>query len=146
VGWFYRRAITSGTVTLYVKEYLDEQKVYHIDIDQTGIAGLKGTTELRILDWQEHEHTDYIFGTVRGKCRWIRAADVDDEFLKKGWGKEMDDNDAMHNHIESVDKGWVVDQLWGFEDVQGERRYVRHLVVVKGDKRIERRLVYDWQK
>lgn len=73
-------------------------------------------------------------------------ADMEDEFLKRGWGREMAENDALHNHIESVGNGWVVDQLWGFEDVKGERRYVRHLVIVKGDKRIERRLVYDWQK
>lgn len=74
------------------------------------------------------------------------ARDVEDAFLKKGWNREMEESEAMFNHTESVGNGWIADLLWGFEDVQGQRRYVRRVVVVKGDKRIERRLVYDWQK
>lgn len=68
-----------------------ETGVTHIDIKQTATGGIKGTTELRTLDWQVREHTDHIFGTLESRCRWVDIdADetaVPDEFLKQGWLK-----------------------------------------------------------
>lgn len=36
--------------------------------------------------------------------------------------------------------------MWGFETINGERRYVRHVVLTcpNRGKRVERRLVYDY--
>lgn len=34
--------------------------------------------------------------------------------------------------------------VWGFEEVEGERRYVRYTVTRKGEKEIRLRLVYDF--
>jgi hypothetical protein len=34
----------------------------HIDIAQTLTGGIKGTTELRTLDWQERQHSDESHG------------------------------------------------------------------------------------
>lgn len=99
-----------------------------------------------MLDWQEREHSDYIFGAVKGKNRWIKIADVEDKFLKTGWSQETEDGEAIQSYTASINNGWTADQVWGFQNVNGERRYVRLVVVVKGDKRIERKLVYDWQK
>ena len=41
--------------------------------------------------------------------------------------------------------GWTADQIWGFEEIKGERRYVRHVVVRKGDDWKLARLVYDYK-
>jgi hypothetical protein len=139
-----RKAITSGTVTLSIEEYKDEQGNTHIDIEQTGLAGMKGTTELRTLDWKEAEHEDHVFGKVRGRSRWTKLREIQDDFLKSGWLPEIVDGETIHNHVESVNDGWIVDQVWGFEELSGERRYVRHVVITKEGKRVQARLVYDF--
>jgi hypothetical protein len=36
-------------------------------------------------------------------------------------------------------------QIWGFEMINEERRYVRHVIVRKGDDWKQARLVYDYQ-
>ena len=73
----------------------------------------------------------------------------DDEFLRRGWGKECEEGGIAESHVESVGNGWVATQVWGFEDqvdVGGERqrRHVRHIVVRKGKEVRRVRLVYDW--
>lgn len=145
IGWVARRAIGIATVTLRLKQYIDDQGITHIDIDQLVTGGFKGTTELRTLNWTEVDHTDHLFGQVRGKSRWIKLADVKDEFMKTGWAAEMNGTEAVQSYVESVN-GWTADQLWGFEVIAGERRYVRHIVVVKGKERKAIKLVYDLVK
>ena len=107
-----------------------------------------GTTEKRTLDHTWREHTDKIFGTVKGRSRWVRLADVDDDnFLKTGF-EDVGDADAEHVQAEAESvggNGWTADQIWGFEVVEGERRYVRHVVVRKGEDWKLARLVYDYK-
>jgi hypothetical protein len=45
------------TPILVIKQYTDEEGLTHIDIEQPGAAGIKGTTERRIIEggWNEHE-------------------------------------------------------------------------------------------
>ncbi|KAL8714824.1 MAG: hypothetical protein Q9220_001337 [cf. Caloplaca sp. 1 TL-2023] len=145
VGWFMRRAIALATVTLTVSEYIDSSSTTHIDIDQVATGGIT-STELRTLDWEFREHSDRIFGDVKGKSRWVKLGDLDkdeEEFLKKGY----DDLEGEHvqSYVESKGGGWTADQVWGFELLDGKRYYVRHVIVRKGDDWKLARLVYDWQ-
>lgn len=56
-----RTAISYATITLDVKQYTEDSKV-HIDISQELWPGnIKGTTELRTLDWQWRAHSDHVF-------------------------------------------------------------------------------------
>ena len=50
----------------------------------------------------------------------------------------------FESQVESPKGGWTAHQIWGFEDVGGGRRYVRHVVVRKGNKVERARLVYDY--
>ena len=50
----------------------------------------------------------------------------------------------FESQVESPKGGWTAHQIWGFEDVGGGRRYVRHVVVRKGKKVERARLVYDY--
>ena len=103
-----------------------------------------GTTENRTLDYAWREHEDRIFGKVKGRSRWVKLAEVDDDdFLKTGY----DDVEGEHVQAlaESIGGGWTADQVWGFEVVGGERHYVRHVVVRKGDDWKQARLVYDYK-
>ncbi|KAL8741632.1 MAG: hypothetical protein Q9190_005779 [Brigantiaea leucoxantha] len=144
VGWFLRKAISLATITLSITQY-DKDGITHIDIAQTATGGIQGTTENRTLDWEYRDHKDGIFGEVKGRSRWVKLSDVDDdEFLKTGW----DDMDGEHiqAYAESKNNGWTADQVWGFEEVVDKRYYVRHVVVRKGDEWKQARFVYDYQR
>ena len=152
VGWFTRKAIGIATITLHVKDYKAEDGLEHIDIEQIGTGGLKGTTELRTYDDQWREHTDHVFGHVKGRNRRIKLsslndADEDEKFLKTGWAQDIVDGDeVIDGVVESIGQnGWTARQVWGFEVVDGQRRYCRHSIVHQGDKVKRVRLVYDYK-
>lgn len=150
IGFLTRKGIGLASITLDVNQYTAPPKapsestdvVSHIDITQTA-SGLKSTQEDRCLDDFFRAHADWLFGKVRGKSSWVSLDDVDDEFLKKGWLVEGDGK-FIKSHVESEDNGWVAVQIWGFELINGERRYARHIVVTKKDERVQIRLVYDY--
>ncbi|KAL9051699.1 MAG: hypothetical protein Q9162_005849 [Coniocarpon cinnabarinum] len=144
IGWMTRKAIGLATITLHIKQFTNEAGVVQIDIEQTATGGVKGTTEIRHLDWKESDHDDHVFGKVRGKSRFIKVADVDDPFLKSNWREETDKGDAIESYVVSVDNGWIARQIWGFQDKDGKRMYARNIVVTKGSDRKEIRLYYDY--
>jgi len=156
VGWMKRKIIGMATVTLHVKQY-DEDGKTHIDIDQTATGGIKGTTELRTLNWEPKSHKDDLFGSLTGKSRWSSQPpdfpgldEAHINWLQEGWlddGEEAGPNGEkrIESYSASDDNGWVADQIWGFAEVEGKRFYVRRVVIKKGDKVLKIRMVYDWQ-
>ncbi|KAI9755941.1 MAG: hypothetical protein M4579_004072 [Chaenotheca gracillima] len=150
VGWLTRKAIALATITLIVKQYEGDEpgNPTHIDIQQVVTGGISGTTELRCLDWEFREHSDSIFGAVKGRSRWTKLEDVEDDFLKNGWleGEARGDRGLVQSYVESKDNGWIANQIWGFEEIDGKRYYVRHVVVTKGEERKQARLVYDFKQ
>lgn len=143
VGWLTRKAVGLATVTLHVKEYVDDAGLTHVDIQQTATGGIKGTTENRTLDDTFREHSDWLFGNVKGRTGWVASkAEITDAYLSKGW--EQAQTEFVVGYVESLDNGWTATQVWGFQDVNGERRYARNIVVAKGSERVEMRLVYDF--
>ncbi|KAK4990450.1 hypothetical protein LTR50_002473 [Elasticomyces elasticus] len=137
ISWLVRRAIAYSTITLYAKEYVDDAKVYHIDIDQVSSPGSIKNREERALDWVFREKDDSFFGKVKGRTRWIKLEDVSDEYMNQGWAKECVEGEVIDAYVESVGGGWVAEQIWGFAEVDGGRRHVRRSVVKKG-KQVER--------
>ncbi|KAH8998850.1 hypothetical protein EDB86DRAFT_3064020 [Lactarius hatsudake] len=145
VGWWMRSAIALATVTLYVKHYKDESGVEHIEIDQRLTGGN------RTLDWTPREHEDHLFGAVIGKSRRVKLDELDNEFLKKGWLQDTEQHGAINAYAQSdtpkSGKTWIAEQIWGFELVGDERRYVRHLDFLGPEsEHIQARLVYDFCK
>ncbi|KAH9065244.1 hypothetical protein EDB87DRAFT_1594662 [Lactarius vividus] len=149
VSWINRTAISYGTITLYVKHYKDEKGIEHVDTDQT-LTGISGTAELRVLDWTTREHYDYLFGHVVGKSRRRNVEDIEGDFLKSGWLPDTVEHGVIASWIESDTKksgySWTSDEVWGFEEVKGERRYTRHIKFTEkpGGKVVEARIVYDY--
>ncbi|MCJ1402729.1 hypothetical protein MMC11_005950 [Xylographa trunciseda] len=149
VGWMMRKIISMATITLTISEYIEEgTNLTHIDIQQVATGGISGTTEKRTLDWEFRDHTDGIFGAVRGKSRWVLLADVDQgpdrEWLTKGW---LDESGGEHvqSHVVSRNAGWTAEQIWGFEEINETRYHTRHVVVRKEDDWKQARLVYNFQ-
>jgi hypothetical protein len=147
IGWATRKAIGYATVTLIIKHKPGPPE--EIDIEQILTGGLKGSPEHRVLDNEFRGHSDTIFGEVSGRSRRRKFTDYndedeDDKFLKSGWAQDtLDAGELIESHVESP-KGWKATQAWGFEVVDGARRYARHVVVwnAKDKKRIK--LFYDY--
>ncbi|KAG2023072.1 LCCL domain-containing protein [Coprinopsis cinerea AmutBmut pab1-1] len=149
VGWFKRKAISVGTITLFVKHFKDESGVEQINIDQTITGGIPGTSEQRTLSWTEKEHEDHVFGPILTKSRRVKPSEIDIDFLKNGWTADTLENGVIQSYSESntpkSGTTWIANQAWGIKDVNGERRYVRHVKFTgpKGED-IEAVLVYDY--
>ncbi|KZP10539.1 hypothetical protein FIBSPDRAFT_758188 [Athelia psychrophila] len=151
VSWVTRNAVWYGTVTLYVKHDKTDNDVEHINIRQTITGGFEGTTEDRILDWQEREHEDHVFGHVKAKSRRASPGDFDNEWLQKGWLPETEEHGVINSFVASTSMAWTAEQTWGFENIEvepgkTERRYVRHIQFLDVGKDVKCKLVYDYRE
>lgn len=93
----------------------------------------------------ENEHSDHIFGKVKGHCRFIKLSEIHDDFLKSNWSQEMEGADFFEDEVKSLENAWEAHQVWGFQEIDGKRYYARNVVITKGSERKEARLVYDYQ-
>jgi len=148
VSWFTRRAIALSTITLYVRHYKGDDGVERIDIDQK-LTGIPGTSENRILDWTFREHDDYLFGPVLGKSRRANVDEIENEFLREGWLPDTVQDGVINSYVKSdtpkSNTSWIAEQTWGFEQINNERRYVRHVDFIgPEDEHIQACLVYDF--
>jgi hypothetical protein len=154
-----RKAVGLATLTLHVNQFVAPPSppadpatppCTHIEIEQTGTAGMKGTSEKRCLDYEFRDHSDWLFGHVKGQTKWVAPADISDAYLNSGWleGEEEKGgpNGETHvlSHVESYDAGWTATQIWGFKLFDGVRKYARNVVIAKGAERVELLLVYDY--
>lgn len=151
ISWFLRKGISAASISLDVNQYEAPPKpphesteiFTHIDIEQVA-AGLSGTHEKRTLDDFWRPHSDWLFGSVKGRSSWVSLDEIEDEFLKSGWLTEGDGKCFVKSYVESQDSDWVATQIWGFQTVGGVRRYVRNIVLTKGKERAQVRLAYDF--
>ncbi|KAJ5777850.1 hypothetical protein N7520_001096 [Penicillium odoratum] len=67
---------------------------------------------------------------------------VDDEGAEFGEGEGL----WVQSYVMNQDSGWTAEQVWGFELVDGERRYTRRVAVAKGSQYVLGRLVYTFQE
>ena len=99
-----------------VKHYKDDDNVEHVDIDQTlSPGGIKGTKEIRTLDWVSRESEDHIFGPVVGRSRRLKVEDVEDEWLKKDWLPDTIEHGVINSVAESdtpkSGTTWIAEQV-----------------------------------
>ncbi|PCH33754.1 hypothetical protein WOLCODRAFT_135294 [Wolfiporia cocos MD-104 SS10] len=149
VGWVKRKIIRVGTLYLNINHYTDDASIEHIDIVQS-LSGLSTSSEDRILDWVERPHEDDVFGDVLNINKRVAAGEVEGDWLKMGWTEDTLEKGLVYTRARSdtAKSGttWLAVQTWGFEVINGERRYVRHVDFTgpKGEK-VHARLVYDYQ-
>jgi translation elongation factor P/translation initiation factor 5A len=139
VGFVIRKAIGAATIKIELKQS-SAGGVTKIESDQSA-AGLKPTHEERTLDGVPKKGSDWIFGDTESSTTFVKQEEITDEFLKKGW---LPEGDLIQNTITSDKNGWKAVQVWGFMNVNGERRHIRKLLVTKGKDRAEARLAYDY--
>ena len=144
VGWLVRQAVKYSTITVTMKDYVDEEGVRHVDVEQVSTGGIRNEEE-RPVDWTWREKVDSIWGKLRGRTRFVKLSEVEDAYLKSGWDKGCQDGEVLEGMIESLADTWTAQQIWGFAEVNGERKHVRRVLTSKGKEEHRIRLVYDWK-
>ncbi|KAI1112046.1 hypothetical protein F5Y14DRAFT_285961 [Nemania sp. NC0429] len=161
VGWLIRKGIGAARITITAKQYVDdgEAGTTHIDIGQSA-SGLSSTQENRTLDWSARPHKDWLFGAVEGRSKFVTRAElaalvgaddgearregwVDSDYLARDWEEEEGEGKYIFSNV-VAEAGWFATQVWGFQVIGGERRYVRNVVVAKGEKFENFKMVYDF--
>ncbi|KAK7457081.1 hypothetical protein VKT23_010382 [Stygiomarasmius scandens] len=149
MGWLKRKAISIATITLKVNHLTDADGLENVNVDQTLTGGIPASSERRPLDWTERQIADPNFGHVVEKMRRIRLDELENEFLKKGWEQDTQENGVLHLWIKSdtpkSGTTWYGDQVWGIEEINGERRYTRHVHFIgPKEEMIDARIVFDY--
>jgi hypothetical protein len=162
VGWLTRKAIGLTTVTQNLKQSPttgeDGQPTTEIIVEQTATGGVKGSTEKRTLDWQFRGHTDWLFGTLQGRSRYntLKAVleeskgqgvvEEDAKYLAEGWLKETEEGEIVESFVDNEGAKWTGWQIWGFAEINGERKLTRRFAIRRKDKDqvVRVRLIYDW--
>ncbi|CAI6092610.1 hypothetical protein V2G26_012448 [Clonostachys chloroleuca] len=160
VGWMTQKLISAATITLHITQYSlpaevfhgaeADENVLHINIEQNLTKNLKGMAEKRCLDNDWHEHSDWLFGKVRGKAKWASYEELGGDDLKAGWLENETEAVGPYGRthilcrVESLERDWVANEVWGFQMINNERRNVRNVAVTSGGKVSRIRMVYDW--
>ncbi|KAG1802037.1 uncharacterized protein HD556DRAFT_1228468 [Suillus plorans] len=149
ISWFERRANLMFTL----KHYADEGGFEHIDIEQTLSGGISGTTQYRTLDWEERSINDDVFGALIAQSKRIKVEEVDDEFLRSGWTEDAVEDGLIlavtRSDTSKSGMEWKTELTWGFEVLDGERRFARHVKFTSSDKKdgpIFKHHYYDYGK
>ncbi|KAG8800381.1 hypothetical protein FRC17_006886, partial [Serendipita sp. 399] len=156
VPWYTRKIIGVANITLDIKHYTGKpadpenpvegdrngDDFEHIDADQTLTGGIKGTTENRTFSGLPRSHEDHLFGAVTGLSKRI-AAPLNDpksevnkyEFLQKDWTKDTLEDSKGVIYTQAVSKTeisgkvWTAEQVWGFEEFNGEKRFSKQVFI-----------------
>ncbi|PGH28361.1 hypothetical protein GX50_08903 [[Emmonsia] crescens] len=62
--------------------------------------------------------------------------------LTEGFEVDEANEDFLQSWVRNQEAGWTGEQIWGFEMIDGVRRYTRRIVVAKGSQVEKVRLVY----
>ncbi|KAJ5592074.1 hypothetical protein N7537_008978 [Penicillium hordei] len=118
INWLTRKVLNVGSITMTIKQYADEAGVTHLTIDSKSGSGLPGPHSLG--------------EPGRPSIPW----------LADGW--EQGTTRAILMTTEHLDIDGITYQAGGFEQLNGEHRYVRHIEVRKGGEILKAKLVYDY--
>ena len=98
------------------------------------------------MDGAWTEKYNWIWGKVLGQSRYVKMEEIEDGYLREGWSKDCVEGELVEGYVESKTDKWTARQIWGFAEVDGERKHVRRILATKPgwqDQRI--RMVYDWK-
>lgn len=131
-------------VTVVFKQWVDEATgETRIYIENKPSSGLPPNFEDRTLNGEPNQVTHTLFGNIRVQTKWMSAQELNkvDEYLAKGF--ESSDK-LVYSETEHVDQGLTTYQAFGFQEINGERRHARHIVVKKGEQAVRATLAYDY--
>ncbi|EIW74657.1 hypothetical protein CONPUDRAFT_159948 [Coniophora puteana RWD-64-598 SS2] len=155
VSWIKRKAIATFNLTLYITHTppaAADDGVERIHVDQKLSGGIPGTAEHHVLDWEERRETDDIFGVTVGKARRVKLDEVEDEFLRSGWTQDTVEDGVIEvvawSDTAVTGKEWRAEQISGFEQKNGARRYCTRIKFTSSERSkgpILVHMYYDYQ-
>ena len=146
----FLQAATVVTLTEHVRQYIGEDKVHRIEIEQKMTGGFKGGEDAHVLDGIERSSESVIYGTFNACSEWSDLSNVDDEWLKEGWIHDQSEEAGPHGEMfikiigTHLALGWTTTVIWGFVELDGQRYHARKAVCKKGDIEERARGVYSW--
>ena len=138
VNALIRKAASHCSVHLVITQRNPDE----ITVEQkaTG-ASIPGTKEDYKLDWEWRENNDPLFGQMKGRARWVKKEEAPE-------GEWEDCDEGLLVQVEGqVPSGvWGGTHYWGFEDVEGQRKYTRRVYLFNDEKgeKMSVRMVYDF--
>ncbi|KAG6353645.1 hypothetical protein INS49_005353 [Diaporthe citri] len=152
IPWIIRKVIAYARLEIEMKQQVsdepDTKSATIINVKQTVRPGGFDTANRYILDGQTRHDTVPIFGAMSMKASYVSRAEVSEEATL---GREIEDpvggdgRVAIEERSGGVNTGWQTVATWGFEEVNGERRFCKYCITTKGDQKAEARLVYDYR-
>ncbi|KAJ7108816.1 hypothetical protein C8R44DRAFT_680270 [Mycena epipterygia] len=143
-----RRAITHGVLSF--NHYKDDDGDERIWVAQE----LDGRSEKishtdHPLDWRDRAQNDPLFGPVVRRIRRTKTHGLEPQFLRRGWTPDTLKYGVLHSHYVCARgdiRAWTTVETWGIEEIEGERRFARHVRICEPDEKshLEARLVYDY--
>lgn len=148
VSWVTRTIISKATLYLTIN-HRTEDGVEVITVDQVLSGGVGSSSETRVLDWNEREVEDKLFGPVVTRTRRAKLEELERDFLKEGWPEDVRElgviNTSGHSDTPKSGRHWIAEMAWGIQAIEGERKYTRHVYFIgPGGEEITVRLVYDY--
>ena len=154
-------------MTAWIKHFKERGREY-LEIEEMFHKKNSMTTERYTLDGMPLEFND-VCGRPAVSRGWrIRTTDIQDQFLRRGWANDFSSHSAIYTRAEGYVQGdlgrrWVEEQVclmgtpfsgdcaqdlsqtMGFQDIGGDRRFVRHIkFTTERGEVVEARLVYDY--
>jgi len=142
IPWIVQQAAQYSTITVKLRQYVGVGGSVHLDQLQlsTGVTQL----EERVLNGETLESEVLFWGKVKHSSRYMKVADIPDEYLRQGWSAESLNGDIIYSTVESIADTWTAITVWGFADVDGERKHVRRVLGSKNGDELRIQLVYDY--
>lgn len=137
-----RKTIASASVTLAITQSNPEE--YSIKQSATS-AGIPGTTEQYVLDYEWRMNHDAFFGQVKGRSKWVDLSEAKEimDPIPGEW--EDDGGKVILAEGGKPDESWSASRIWGFEQVGGDRRYTQRVKVSgKDGEEVRVKMVYDF--
>lgn len=145
INFIVRQAVLYSNVDVTLKQYTTDDGLEHLDQEQLSTGGIRNFED-RLMDWEATEKYNWIWGQVNGRSRYTKLDQIEDDYLRDGWSKDTIDGEIVEGYVESVTDTWIARQVWGFAEIDGQRRHVRKILAQKpGWEDLRIRMVYDWR-
>lgn len=100
---------------------------------------------MRILNGQPRDNEDHVYGGYTGTTEWSKIENLELEWTKEGWLDEMKEGKGViWDKVKGRGKEWDVQLVWGFAEIDGQRRMVKKVVAKNPEKTANVRIVYDY--
>lgn len=74
------------------------------------------------------------------------VTEEDAKYLAEGWLKETEEGEIVESYVENEKNKWTGWQIWGFAEINGERKLTRRFAIRRTDKDevVRIRMSYDY--